>query len=104
MLGKLYCQSTLTKSKRLNTDSKKNKVHFYLILLDQNGAKSGDVKLSTAIESQFADVFSKIGLIKNPLEEAVVTNPQQVADVYESLSKLQTLIQDDLVAGLDLYK
>lgn len=69
-------------------------------LLDKADAKSGDVKLSKAIEAQFADVFLKLELIKVPLEQAVVSNPKQVADVYEALGKLQTLIEQDMVAGL----
>jgi predicted lipoprotein len=73
-------------------------------LLDQNEAKSSDLKLSTAIESQFIDLFAKIALINTPLEDAVVTNTKQVADVYESISKLQTLIQNDMIAGLNFSK
>ncbi|MCF0055024.1 imelysin family protein [Dyadobacter sp. CY356] len=69
-------------------------------LLDQDNAKSGDVKLSSIIEAQFADIFSKLDLIKSPLEQAVVSNPKQVADFYESLSKLQLLVQNDMVTSL----
>ncbi|GLU52787.1 imelysin family protein [Dyadobacter frigoris] len=73
-------------------------------LLDQADARPGDVKLSTAIEAQFTDIFLKLELIKSPLEQAIVTNPKQVADVYESISKLQLLIQQDMVASLNFHE
>jgi predicted lipoprotein len=73
-------------------------------LLDQADAKSGDVKLSEAIEAQFTDIFLKLDLIKIPLEEAILTNPKQVADVYESIEKLQTLIQENMVASLNFHE
>jgi len=73
-------------------------------LLDQVDAKSGDRKLSVAIEAQFSDVFSKLDLIKSPLEDAIVTNPRQVADIYDSIEKLQILIQQDMVASLNFHE
>ncbi|WP_439584685.1 imelysin family protein [Dyadobacter bucti] len=73
-------------------------------LLDKADAKSGDVKLSKAIEAQFTDVFQKLELIKVPLEHAIVANPKQVSDVYEALGRLHTLIQQDMVAGLHFRK
>jgi predicted lipoprotein len=72
-------------------------------LLDQADTKFGDVKLSAAIEAQFADIFLKIDLIEIPLEQAIVTSPQQVADVYESIEKLQMLIQQNMVVGLNFH-
>ncbi len=69
-------------------------------LLDQAGARSGDVALSAAIEAQFADIESKLSLIKTPLEQAVTNNPRQVRDVYDAVGKLQQLIENEVVAGL----
>ena len=62
------------------------------------------MKLSVAIEAQFSDVFSKLDLIKSPLEDAIVTNPRQVTDVYDSIEKLQILIQQDMVASLNFHE
>lgn len=69
-------------------------------LLDEAGARSGDVALSKALEAQFSDIVYKLDLIKIPLEEAVLANPKQVTAVYESVGKLQNLLQNEVVAGL----
>jgi predicted lipoprotein len=69
-------------------------------LMDQANARSGDAKLSAAIEAQFTDIFLKLDLIKIPLEKAIITNPRQVADLYASIEKLHTLIQEDMVPSL----
>lgn len=69
-------------------------------LLDQAGAKSADMALSKALEAQFIDIFHKLDLIKTPLEQAILTNPQQVMAVYESVGKLQSMLQNEVVAGL----
>lgn len=69
-------------------------------LLDQAGARSADMALSAAIEAQFIDAFQKLDLIKTPLEQAVLTNPEQVMAVYEAVGKLQNLIENEVVAGL----
>jgi predicted lipoprotein len=70
-------------------------------LLDKTDAKSGEVKLSAAITAQFVDIYFKLELLKTPLEQAVVTNTKQVADIYAAIVQLQILIRDDMVAGLD---
>jgi hypothetical protein len=58
------------------------------------------VALSKALEAQFSDIVYKLDLIKIPLEEAVLANPKQVTAVYESVGKLQNLLQNEVVAGL----
>jgi predicted lipoprotein len=70
-------------------------------LLDEANSKYGDIKLSTAIRAQFADIYTKLDLIKTPLEDAVLTTPNLVRDVYESIERLQTLIQNDMLKGLN---
>lgn len=74
--------------------------HTFYWLLDRAGAKSADLALSKVLEAQFIDVFQKIDIIKVPLEQAVLTNPKQVSAVYESVEKLQSLLQIDVLAGL----
>ncbi|MCE6991448.1 imelysin family protein [Dyadobacter sp. CY323] len=69
-------------------------------LLDEAGARSGDTALSAAIEAQFADISQRLDLITIPLEQEILNNPKQLGQVYESLEKLQKLIENEVVAGL----
>ena len=72
-------------------------------LLDQANAKSGNEMLSDAITAQFTEVYLLLSYIKVPLEQALVTHVKQVEDVYVSLGKLQTLLQD-IPLGLHFQK
>jgi uncharacterized protein len=69
-------------------------------LLDEAGAKSADMALSKALDAQFTDTFQKLELIKIPLEQAILASPQQVMALYESVGKLQNMLQNEVVAGL----
>ena len=73
-------------------------------LLDQADARSGNVKLSAAIEARFVNIYSKLEQIQSPLEQAVVINSKQVKEVYESIEELQQLLQKDMVTNLHFSK
>ncbi|MCE7044605.1 hypothetical protein LZG71_29765 [Dyadobacter sp. CY312] len=75
-------------------------LHGFNWLLDRANAKYGDARLSDAIQAQFTDILIKLNLIYD-LEKEVVNNPKQVVDVYESISKLQMLIESDMINGLN---
>ncbi|MCF0050378.1 hypothetical protein LXM25_09940 [Dyadobacter sp. LJ53] len=92
-------QQTFTGTRTVTTGVK----GFYW-LLDQAQAKSGNAMLSTAIKAQFDDNYSKLSQIKVTLEEAVVADSEQVEELYESVSKLQKLLQDDMVASLHFHE
>ncbi len=69
-------------------------------ILNNVGAQSEMVLLSTKINNQFASVYSKIDLINIPLSRAVTEQPQLVTDVYNEVKKLQVLLEVDMINNL----